>query len=248
MGRFGREYDFDGREYYFKVNKELISKYKLNRVEQFIIQNEMQNVESIKVKLQNEFDINNLSSHFVIWDELHKLYTEDIIEWHKDNPFEDMYEYNSGNIKFKVDVSLNKDYKKYSSGVVSALAKGFKNYEKNINKISQEPLTNLIYVSISNNDEIIGIITFLLGIDKKSYIIGNIELKGDISDTDLNNAFVWSASRLCLIFGYICNSFEFRIEEEKLDRYEVRRLRECGFKAQKIIYSDQEVVLLKKNI
>ena len=248
MNKFNREYDFIRGEYSFKVNKKLVSKYELDNIERFIIANEKSSVGKIKVKLQYKFDINNSSSYFIIWDKLHKLYTEDIIEWCGEDPFEDMYKYSGKDFKFKIDVSLNKDYERYRVGVFNALVKGHEQYEENINKISENPLTNLIFVSISNDKRVVGIITFLLGMNKKSYIIGNIQLNDNISDTILNNVFLWSGSRLCLIFGQICNIFEFRIYEEDLEEYEVKKLRECGFKIQKVNHFGRNLILLKKKI
>ena len=248
MNKINREYDFTGEDYYFKVNEELMSKYEVDDIEEFIIQNQLLNIGEIKVKLQQRFDINNSGSYFILWDKLHKLYTEDIIEWQGEDPFEDMYQYSGTDFKFKIDVSLNKDYQKYRMGIFSALARDYDEYEENINKVSDNPLTNLIFVYISNNEEIVGRITFLLGINKKSYIIGNIHLKENISSTVLKNAFLWSGSRLCLIFGQICNVFEFRIEEKYIDSYEVKKLFECGFEAQSINHFGKKLILLKKNI
>lgn len=248
MNKISREYDFTGEEYCFRVNKKLMSKYKLDDIEKFIIKNEMNSVRDIKVKLQDRFDINNSSSYFILWNKLHKLYTEDVIEWQGEDPFEDMYQYSGTDFKFRIDVSLNKDYQKYRVGIFSALAKDCDEYEENINKISDNPLTNLIFVSISNNKEIVGRITFLLGANKKSYIIGNVHFMGSISNTVLQNAFFWSASRLCLIFGQICNVFEFRIEEKYSDSYEIKKLCQCGFRSENIKYLDKKLILLKKNI
>lgn len=179
---------------------------------------------------------------------MHKLYTEDVIEWQGEDPFEDMYQDSGTDFKFRIDVSLNKDYQKYRVGIFSALAKDCDECEENINKISDNPLTNLIFVSISNNKEIVGRITFLLGANKKSYIIGNVHFMGSISNIVLQNAFFWSASRLCLIFGQICNVFEIRIEEKYSDSYEIKKLCQCGFKTENIKHLDKKLILLKKNI
>lgn len=51
MNKISREYDFTGEEYCFRVNKKLMSKYKLDDIEKFIIKNEMNSVRDIKVKL-----------------------------------------------------------------------------------------------------------------------------------------------------------------------------------------------------
>lgn len=54
MNKISREYDFTGEEYCFRVNKKLMSKYKLDDIEKFIIKNEMSSVRDIKVKLQDD--------------------------------------------------------------------------------------------------------------------------------------------------------------------------------------------------
>ena len=248
MRKFNREYNFIGESYYFKINKELLSRYELDDIEKFIIKNEMEDVETIKVRLQEKFDINNVNSYFIIWDKLHKLYTEDVIIWHKKNPFEDMYEYKGNKFNFKIDVSLNTDHKLYQTGVFSALMKNYYSYEEDINKISEKPITNIIFLAISSDTKILGLMTLLLGSKKNSYIIGNISLNNNITNEILNNALVWVGSRLCLIFGQICKTFEFRINEKDVNKYEIKRLCDCGFEITRENNLGKNIFLLKKDI
>lgn len=242
--------------YVFIINEEYIQKRKNESYtdeENFILfSGEGKKIEDIITEFENKFNTNSYFSMETIWDAIHMFYCKGIIRWKGDNPFKDFYEYECKDKKINIIFPWQTDkyrVKEEEDALYNIMPEARDKYNNLEEKSSREIFDDIIFIKVSKSEETLIRLVFLPYEKEDSFIIGMIGIYSEeVTPMLLENTFIWASSKLSLIFNNFCRNFELRVNEESLNRIEVKKLKEIGFKIESYFGGGEKVYIIKKTI